>query len=119
VSLDKLNEARKKLKKGKDLSEYSVLEPQGYFEELTAKEARTFFKIRAEVFDLKCFRTYKYEDSICRLCEDGEEDLNHVVNECTEIPRFRLDPINTSTEDIDDIRDIIRRMDYFYDVVDT
>jgi hypothetical protein len=72
VSIDKLNEERKKLKKGKDLSEYTVLQLQGYFEELTAKEARTFFKIRTEIFDLKCFRTYKYDDSICRLCKNGK-----------------------------------------------
>ena len=58
------------------------------------------------MIDIKERRRYKYgDDVLCRLCNEGIESINHVINECTEISRTRTidDAFSTSEEDTRDI----------------
>ena len=64
---------------------YERFSRQLYFSNLSPQKARIVFKIRAGVLDIKAFRRYKYSDTICRLCGDGEEDIDHIASKCKEI----------------------------------
>ena len=37
--------------------------------------------------DIKVFNAWKYNDCVCRLCNDGTEDVHHILNNCKEIQR--------------------------------
>ena len=50
------------------------------------------------MIDIKTLRRYWYDDSICRLCGEQDEDLHHIINICREITR-------TSRETVDNIYD--------------
>ena len=88
-----------------------------YFDELNTDDARTYFKIRSEVFDIKAFRSYMYDDDICRLCNNGPEDMDHIINQCEEIPRHMYENVDLRTEDVELVRVIVRRAQYFQESV--
>jgi hypothetical protein len=113
VALEELLEQR--LKKGAAII-YEQLDTKKYFKELSAGDARLMFKLRAEIYDIKAFRKYQYQDTACRLCDSAMENLEHIVNECREIPRS-TNKINLHTEDMDDIKTIIRRTRFFEDLI--
>ena len=71
------------------------LENQNYLCELPSKNARKIFHARAGTIDLRAHRTYMYgEQKQCRLCNGGEENVVHVVNECPSIPRqYQIDDV--------------------------
>ena len=118
TALEDLHNQKSRLKKGSIINRYQELSTKKYFEELNASDARTFFKIRAEVYDIKTFRKYQYDDDVCRLCGNGSEDLDHIINRCKEIPRHGSHQIEEGSEDIDNVKIIIRRVNYFQDMVD-
>ena len=49
---------QKRQKKGSRI-EYGKLMTQKYFDKLPTQDAKLYFKLRAEVYDLKAFREYK------------------------------------------------------------
>jgi hypothetical protein len=107
-ALHELNDQMKKLKKN-DLPEYQKLAVQEYMINLRPQQARTIFQIRAGVVDLKTTRHYAYSDTICRLCKQNEEDIDHVVNICPKVTR--TNPIRnvSTTIDIKDLEEIAER----------
>ena len=66
---------------------YEQMKQQEYLTLLSPAQARAIFQIRTGVYDIKACRKYKYEDMNCRLCGASTEDVFHVVNVCTMIPR--------------------------------
>ena len=74
-------------KSGSKLSRYTDLIPQNYLTELHPSKARKMFHVRAGVIDFKTVRKYWYSDSACRLCGQGDETVEHVVNMCGSVPR--------------------------------
>ena len=66
---------------------YLCLSQQDYFQYLSPKRARMFFQLRAGVYDFKCNRSYMYNDDVCRLCGNGKENADHIINQCNEISR--------------------------------
>ena len=62
---------------------YQHIKQQEYLQVLQPKQARRIFHMRAGVIDLKCVRKYCYEDTVCRLCKQGAEDADHVINSCS------------------------------------
>ena len=65
--------------------------------------------MRAGVIDLKTVRPYQYTDSVCRLCKQNDEDINHVVNQCPEVTRtHHIEDISTTTN-IKDLEEIAAR----------
>ena len=77
-----LNTELKELKQGSKLNPYVELKTQEYIESFQPLKARKLFHVRAGIIDLKTVRKYWYNDSKCRLCQNGEEDVEHVVNSC-------------------------------------
>ena len=113
VAFKQLLEER--LKKGANLR-YEKLSRRGYFDILPFQDAKLIFKLRAEVYDIKAFRKFQYEDDICRLCNAGTENLEHIVNLCPEVPR--TDSVtDLLTEDLDDLKAMIRRVKFFDEMV--
>ena len=112
TALTELNKQRAMLKKGVQ-SNYESLQAQMYFEHLGIWDARTMFKIRSETLDVKAFKKFKYEDTICRLCESEVEDTHHIVNICDRIPRARDEHINLEASDMDSIKEVIRCINLF------
>ena len=111
-----LNELlQKRQKKGSSI-EYGKLMTRNYFDKLPTQDAKLYFKLRAEVYDLKAFREYKYDDTLCRLCSKETENLEHIINDCPEVPRASSE-INVCTEDIEDIKTIIGRVRFFEDMI--
>ena len=82
-----LNTELKELKQGSKLGPYVELKTQEYIESFMPQKARKLFHVRAGIIDLKTVRKYWYTDRQCRLCQNGEEDVEHVVNSCYKIPR--------------------------------
>ena len=117
AALEELLNQKSKLKKGSLIDEGEELSTKTYFEDLNANEARSYFKIRAEVSDIKTFRRYQYDDDICRLCGNETEDLDHIVNRCSQIPRCGVQDLKS--EDIDNVKAIVRRIMYFQDMADS
>ena len=65
------------------------MQTQDYFLYLYPADARLLFSIRCGTLDLKTLRKYNYEDGdvLCRLCQRGNETVEHIVNHCEEIER--------------------------------
>ena len=105
-TLQTLNNEKNLLKHGSLLPPYVELKCQEYVSKLVSSQARKLFHVRVGVIDIKERRRYKYgDDNLCRLCTDGIESINHVINECTEISRTRTidDAFSTNEEDTRDI----------------
>ena len=61
---------------------------------------------------LMTVRKYKYSDTVCRLCGDPNENIEHVLNQCNMIPRVsRID--NIFTEDGEEMTVIAERFALF------
>ena len=93
---------------------YQHIKQQEYLQDLQPKQARHIFHMRAGVIDLKCVRKYCYEDTTCRLCKQGEENADHVINNCSEIQRSSHIN-NIYTNEVAILEDIARRLDEFKD----
>ena len=65
--------------KTRDLK-YSKLERQEYLACLYPQQSSRIFQCRSKTLDIKEYRSYKYNDKICRVCNQDEESLSHVVN---------------------------------------
>ena len=79
VALDSLREQCKGKERTKILS-YSSLNPQNYLQELYPNQAKAILQSRSKTLDIKEYRQYIYKDMVCRLCNQADETLDHVVN---------------------------------------
>ena len=102
-----LNNEKNKLKSCK-LPDYQELCTQNYLHQLRPQQARSIFQIRANVVDIKAVRKYQYHDTICRLCGQTDEDIEHVVNICPSVSRS-TSTIDISTTDIIQLEEIAQR----------
>ena len=77
-----------------------------------------FFQLRAGVYDLKCNRSYMYSNEECRLCCNGKEDTDHVLNQCSEISRdtTSFDSMFGLTEG--EVEKLLNRVEQFRSVLD-
>jgi hypothetical protein len=114
-ALKELNSELALLKMGNKLGPYAELRSQEYLDHLYPQEARCIFQIRSGVIDTKCTRKYWYEDTVCRLCNRGEEDVNHVVNLCPEISRNGT--INLYTDNTVELKEIAKRFSQFENLI--
>ena len=79
VAFQNLRDQCKSKERTQSLS-FSSLNPQGYLRELYPTQAKVIFQCRSKTLDIKEYRQYMYKDMVCRLCNDAEETLEHVVN---------------------------------------
>ena len=70
------------LKLNEEINEYEEVRRQKYFQ-----HARLMFKVRANIVDIKACRSYKYNDTVCRLCGSESEDIQPRSESCTKVPR--------------------------------
>ena len=75
---------------------------QPYLNKLPSANARKIFHMRSGTIDLRAIRKYKYGDErSCRLCNDGSEDINHVINHCSKIERTcTIDVYSTNCDEL-------------------
>ena len=117
-ALDELNCELAQLKVGSKLKPYNELMQQEYMGLLFPEETRVTFQIRSGVVDFKTVRKYWYDDCLCRLCKQGNEDVDHVVNACPEIPRSsNIDQLFTN--DLDSMKEIAKRCVEFFEKIGT
>ena len=88
-ALDQLLGECQSLKKTTNL-QYESLKPQEYWSYLYPSQSRLIFKWRSKTLDLKTHLTYKYSDSLCRLCKLDIETPEHAVN-CGKADRMEVD----------------------------
>ena len=79
IALSQLVAECQSLKKTASL-QYKELEVQEYLSQLFPSQARIVFKWRSKTLDLKAHRTYKYSNTLCRVCKSSEETPEHVLN---------------------------------------
>ena len=113
-ALKYLNDENLQKTKTCHLSPYTALQPQKYFEYLKPADSRLYFSIRSGTLDIKAYRKYNYNDgdTICRLCGDADETVEHIVNQCKDIPRSRTVG-NIFTDRKDDVEVVVSRVKDF------
>ena len=92
---------------------YDELTIKEYFFKLPVEDARTVFAYRSGTLDLKCNKRWKYEDTLCRACSQSEENLNHVINDCCMCTDGDSEYLDTESEDMDIMTNIVRRIKTF------
>ena len=118
-ALNELNEENTHKKKTSHHPEREKLETQEYFSYLPPADARLYFAVRCGIVDLKTQRKYKYDedDRNCRLCENEDETLCHVVNKCEKITRTgEISDVFSLRRD--DVIEVVRRMKMFASLVE-
>ena len=95
-AIEELSKECISLKKTCDLR-YTCLKVQHYLLKLFPDQARIVSKWRSKTLDIKRHSTYKYSDSVCRGCNNGEEDVHHVMN-------CNIDPDDPDFLSVKDVR---------------
>ena len=79
---------------------------QPYLNQLTRKQASIIFKARTRMIDVKNNFRGKYQNNLCRLCNETNETQEHVMEECKIIHRNeetkvrKSDLFNKTTEEL-------------------
>lgn len=104
-------------KLGQKLSFAANIEAQKYLFELPSPNARKVFHIRSGTIDLRAHRCYTYGNNItCRLCGENEENVEHVVNVCPDVPRAGC--VDVLGGDVNELLEVSKRCMYFEKRVD-
>jgi exonuclease III len=103
-----LNNEKNKLKTC-TLPDYTKLGVQDYLQQLHPQQARAIFQIRTNVVDIKAVRKYQYTDALCRLCNQADENIDHIINSCPEVQRPQTAAIDIHTIDTIQLRELARR----------
>ena len=95
------------------VTNYTQLHQQDYFTYLSPQDARTCFQLKSGVYDIKYNRPYIYDDDVCRLCQNGIEDVFHILNVCTKVNRSGnvLNSISNLSEE--ETREMVKRINTF------
>ena len=106
-ALTLLNQELSTQKHGSRIKSYNELSPQQYLVELQPQKARKLFHVRAGILDIKTVRKYWYTDSVCRLCQQDEETIHHILNVCGSISRTSglLHEFTDNMEEMEQIAD--------------
>ena len=116
LALEYLNNENSEKTKTCHLPVYTALQPQKYFEYLPPADSRLLFSIRSGTLDIKTFRKYNYTDgdTLCRLCGEADETIEHIVNQCKDVRRsYHVENIFTDQKDevevvVSRVRDFIK-----------
>ena len=114
VALENLNEENSTKSRTSHHPARCVLKHQSYFEYLRPSDSRLLFAIRSGTLDIKTFRKYKYgvDDVMCRLCQNDDESVEHIVNKCEAISRT-CDIEDVYSMEKDMVVMVVRRMKEF------
>ena len=112
-ALSLLNDECRSKKKTANVPIYEELAPQEYIHRLAPSKARMYFQIRAQVYDIKCNRTYMYPDETCRLCKSEMENMDHILNHCNGINRGSTVIDNLYDMSEDNVDELVSRVKLF------
>ena len=97
---------------------YTELKIQEYINTISPKFARYIFHIRTGTVDLRGVRSYMYgEDTLCRLCGEEDETVEHVVNNCKMLGRKCVIDINSTECDV--LKEVALQYAKFKEMVDS
>ena len=116
-TIDMLTKELSNQKQYSVLPMYSELKPQEYLYSFPPAKARTLFHIRTGTVDVKAVRKYRYNDTVCRLCGTGDENIDHIANHCTKITRTHL-ITDVYANQIDDMAEVVNRYNDFTNKLD-
>ncbi len=102
----------------KHVTGYAELQQQEYFKYLSPQDARTCFQLRSGVYNIKHNRPYMYNDSTCRLCLNGEEDVYHIVNVCHKVNRNQNTFVSIGNLSEEETREMVYRVNAFKVMLD-
>ena len=92
------------------------IEENTYLKSLPPQRARTLFQLRCGIYDLKGNRPFQYGDLVCRGCNAGAEDFDHVVNHCPEVIRNNK-LLHPDDKDTSSVNELLARIKFFEDLV--
>ena len=118
-ALVELCRERTSLSRTSEYPDEKELAPKKYLKDLNAVHARILFRIRCKNWDLKEWRQYMYEDKLCRLCEQDDESLEHVLCYCRKVTSVPLQgtDLDVYSDDIDIQLKIVTRAKSFADQI--
>ena len=115
-ALKDLNQEVVGLKQIKGREPYAELRRQEYTHTLSPSFARHIFRIRTGTIDLRAVRYYMQgEDTLCRLCHEEDETIDHVVNNCRMINRKRRIDIDSTECEV--LREVAQLYSKFKEMV--
>ena len=83
---------------------------------LSPSFARRIFRIRTGTIDLRAVRYYMHgEDTLGRLCQEEDETIDHVVNNCRMINRKRRIDIDSTECEV--LREVAQLYSKFKEMV--
>ena len=92
--------------------QYPELKTKDYMFKLPISDARIAFAYRTGTLDIKCFRTYSYDDVKCRACGEGTENIDHIINRC-KAQSGDSEELDIQSDDIVTIKSIVKRLKTF------
>jgi hypothetical protein len=114
-ALKVLSEECSSKKKTSELK-HDSLKLQPYMQKMSVEKARLLFQCRAKTLDIKDHRQYKYEDRVCRRCNDVDETLEHILN-CGYPPEDACDPLtldlDAECDSWESVDKCVKRVQYF------
>ena len=87
-AVEQINKECNEKKKTTLFTTYKEFNIEPYLVKMQPDLARTIFSIRAGVLDIKTYRMYKYNDTKGRLCNEEDEDIDHILKKCSKLPRY-------------------------------
>ena len=90
--------------------QYNKLTTKEYLVKLPVDDARLAFSYRCGTLDIKCNRQYMYSDRVCRACGKNDETLNHIVNICQQQDPNLYDILDTESNSVTVIKDIVEKI---------
>ena len=116
-ALDDLNQEAVGLKQTAGKGPYTELTRQEYISTVSPRLARHIFHIRTGTIDLRGVRSYMYgENTLCRLCHEEDETVEHVVNNCKIVDRERQIDINSAK--CEELKEVAQRYVKFKEMVE-
>ncbi len=85
---------------------------QQYFLELDSTCARLLFQVRCKVLDIRVWKKFRNNDLTCRLCENNEETIEHVLWGCCMVPG-QYEPMDVYSGDVEVVKVIVQRIKDF------
>ena len=98
---------------------YLKHEKANYTDELNHQDVSMIFKIRCRMLGIKDNYRNKYDNTTCRLCNQSEETQKHILAECEEIKKEKLEIQKTTLfsrskyiqkENAEKIRKIVKKL---------
>ena len=118
LALENLNKENSIKSKTNQFPPRDVLSLQEYFLFLSPSDARMYFAMRCGTLDIKVMRPYQYGDNtLCRVCNESDESLNHIINFCSEIAILPFIS-NIFSLDTENVKMVVQRLNLWFSKIE-